>query len=78
MVLGREIMPSESGNVASFNDFSLADIEEFRTLDKSSGILAVSFIRFRLSGDVALSTVTSYYAAVIQHGIPVNEWNATS
>lgn len=71
-------MPSEAGNVASFNDFSPADIDEFRALEKRSGILAVSFIRFRLSGNVALSTVTSYFAEVILQGIPVNEWNATS
>lgn len=74
MVLGREIDPSESGNVSGFIDFSDADVEEFRALEKRSGILAVSYIRFRLSANVDLNTVSSYYATVIQHGIPVEEW----
>ena len=74
MVLGREIDPSEFGNVNGFSDFSEADLEEFRALEKRSGILAVSYIRFRLGGSADLNTVTSYYATVIQHGVPVEEW----
>lgn len=74
MVLGREIDPSEFGNVAGFGDFSEADVEEFRTLEKRSGILAVSYIRYRLGGSADLNTVTSYYATVIQHGVPVEDW----
>ncbi|MGW8391282.1 hypothetical protein [Pseudoduganella sp. HUAS MS19] len=74
MVLGREIDSSESGNVSGFTDFSEADVEDFRALEKRSGILAVSYIRFRLAGNVDLNTVTSYYATVIQHGVPVEEW----
>ncbi len=74
MVLGREIDPSEFGNVNGFSDFSKVDIEEFRALEKRSGILAVSYIRFRLGVNADLNTVTSYYATVIQHGIPAEEW----
>lgn len=75
MVLGREVSTSEAGNVASFADFSSADIEEFRKLEKSSGILAVSYIRFRLGGSVELDAVASYYASVIQQGVSVEEWS---
>lgn len=35
---------------------------------------AVSFIRFKLKEGFDLNTVVSYYAAVIQEGISVEEW----
>lgn len=77
MVLGREVDTSEAGNVHSFSEFSSADIEDFRALEKRSGILAVSYIRFRLGGNAQLNTVTSYYASVIQQGMSVEEWSTS-
>lgn len=77
MVFGREIAASEAGNVYSFVEFSSADIEAFRALEKRRGILAVSYIRFRLGGNFELDTVTSYYASVIQQGMPVKEWSTS-
>jgi hypothetical protein len=78
MILSRDVPLSEEGNISSFADFTDSDMEDFRLLENKSGILAVSYIRFRLKGDVELNTVVSYYAAVVQQGIPIEEWNAST
>ena len=48
LVLGRDILPSEEGNIGEFEEFSEADLNDFRHLESRSGILADSYIRYRL------------------------------
>lgn len=74
MVLGRELTLSEGGSAASFDDFSTSELADIRLLEGKSGILAVAYIRFKLAGKVALDTVVSYYASVIQQGISLEDW----
>lgn len=76
MVLGRQINAAEGGCAQSFFDFSEADVADFRALERKSGILAVSYIRFKLAGNVELDAVTSYYGSVVQHGMSVEEWSS--
>jgi hypothetical protein len=76
-VLGRDILPIEQGNVASFREFTEADIAELRRLDKAGGVLAVSYIRFRLKARVDLNTVVAFYGSVIQQGMSVQDWLTT-
>lgn len=76
MVLGRQVLESESSEVASFENFSENDIKEFRMLGRISAVLAISFIRFRLAPKFDLNTVTSYYATVVQQRFSLNEWRA--
>ncbi|MHA6915601.1 hypothetical protein ACQUJO_21050 [Ralstonia pseudosolanacearum] len=74
LVLGREILPEECGNVESFSYFSESDVADIRVLEKKSGVLAISYIRYRLQGNVELDRAVSYYGSVIQHGMTVEEW----
>jgi hypothetical protein len=74
LVLGRNIRPDERGNVESLSNFSEGDISEIRSLGERSGVLAISFIRFRLNSNEDLNTVTTYYASVIQEGLSVEKW----
>jgi hypothetical protein len=78
VVLDRDILPIEHGNVASFGEFTEADVAEFRRLEKVGGVLTVSYIRFRLKTDVDLDTVVAFYASVIQQGVSVQEWLSMS
>lgn len=77
MILGREISPSEEGCNGCFSEFSNSDISDFRLLGEKSGVLAVSYIKFRLAGKVELNSIVSYYASVIQQDISFEEWNAS-
>ncbi|MFZ6759278.1 hypothetical protein ACO0K9_18900 [Undibacterium sp. Ji50W] len=74
IVLDREILPAEHGDVESFANFTRSDVSEISLLEKASGVLAISYIRFRLKGDVDLNRAVSYYASVIQQGISVTDW----
>ncbi len=74
LVLGREILSGESGNVESFSAFSASDVAEIRTLEQRSGVLAIAYIRYRLQGNVELDRAVSYYGSVIQQGVPVEAW----
>ncbi|NHZ36754.1 hypothetical protein [Massilia rubra] len=76
LVLARDISLSEEESVNSFFEFSDLDIREFQLLGEKSSILVVSYIRFRLQGNVALSSVMSYCSSVVQKGMPVSEWYA--
>jgi len=78
IVLGREILPAGQGDVDSFAEFTESDLTDLRMLEKKSGILAISYIRFRLKGDVELNRVVSYYASVIQQGVSVVDWMQAS
>lgn len=74
LILGKEVLLGEQGNVASFAEFTESDIAEIRLLESKSGILAISYIRFRLQDNVALNRVVSYYSSVIQQGLSVKDW----
>jgi len=74
MALGRVVAPSESDNVGSFADFSPSDIGEIRALATKSGVLAISYIRFRIVGNPSLGMVVSYFETVIVQGKTVEEW----
>ncbi len=74
MILERNIDASERGSVNSFHEFSDLDMADFRTLMRAGGIYAISYIRFKLRDNIELNTVVSYYAAVVEQSIPVNEW----
>ncbi|KMN48537.1 hypothetical protein VL04_04595 [Chromobacterium violaceum] len=74
MVLGRDILPGEEGSVESFEGFSEADLNNFRLLESRSGVLAVSYIRYRLAKKEDLDVVVSFLATVVQQGIPIEEW----
>ncbi|WP_253550679.1 hypothetical protein [Herbaspirillum rubrisubalbicans] len=74
LVLGREILSGECGNVESFSAFSTSDVAEIRRLEQRSGVLAIAYIRYRLQGNVELDRAVSYYGSVIKQGVPVEEW----
>ncbi|MBB5020692.1 hypothetical protein HNQ59_004017 [Chitinivorax tropicus] len=74
MVLGRNIPQSEEGNIESFEGFSEADLNDFRLLESRSGVLAVSYIRYRLEKKEDLDIVVSFLASVVLQGISVQEW----
>ena len=74
LVLGRDILPSEEGSIGEFAEFSEADLNDFRHLESRSGILAVSYIRYRLKKKEDLDMVVSFLASVVQQGISVQEW----
>ncbi len=74
IAIGREISSSEQGGVDSFLKLSEIDIHEINLLERSSGVLAISYIRFKLRGNVTLSLATSFYSSVIQQGVPAKEW----
>lgn len=74
-VLGRVILSSEEGSVESFFDFSDSDLRDFRLLGDTSIILVVSYIRFRLQGNVALDSVVSFYSTVVENEVPVAKWH---
>ena len=74
MVLGRDVLPSDEGNVAGFERFSEVDLNDFRLLLSRSGILAVSYIKYRLERKEDLDVVVSFLAAVVEQGISVHEW----
>lgn len=78
LVLGRHVQSDECGNVESLSEFSDVDISEIRLLGQKSGVLAISFIRFRLNSNEDLNTVTSYYASVIQEGLSVETWKGVA
>lgn len=72
-VLGRSIV-SEEGIVSSFNDFTHSDINDVLFLKKNNSVYAVSYIRFKLRGNVPLRLVLSYYSMVVQEGKFVKDW----
>lgn len=72
--LGRNITPSEEGSAGSFADLTESDINDIRLLEKTSGVLAISYIRFKLKGTVSLNAAVSYFATVIQQGVRVEDW----
>jgi hypothetical protein len=74
LVLGRDISPIEESTVGSLAEFSEKDVSDFRQLLSCSGILAVSYIRYKLSSRENLGEVVSFLATVVEHGIPVEEW----
>ncbi|WP_374519306.1 hypothetical protein [Undibacterium squillarum] len=74
LVLGRDILPSEEGNIGEFEEFSEADLSDIRHLESRSGILAVSYIRYRLEKKEDLDVVVSFLASVVQQGISVQKW----
>lgn len=78
LVLGRAVESEEGGNVESLAGFSNRDVSEIRVLGQRSGILAISFIRFRLNSNEDLNSVISYYASVVQEGASVEKWKASS
>ncbi|MBB6582009.1 hypothetical protein HXP36_09690 [Ralstonia solanacearum] len=74
LILGRDILPEECGNVESFSSFSESAVADIRVLERRSGVLAISYIRYRLQGNVELDRAVSYYGSVIQNGMTVEEW----
>lgn len=72
--LKRRLLADECGNVDGFQDFSASDIGEIKLLERKSGVLAISYIRYRLKGRVPLDRAASYYGFVIQQGITVYKW----
>ncbi|WP_075116810.1 hypothetical protein [Pseudomonas aeruginosa] len=76
LLLGRELSQSEKGGSENFYSFTENDLTEFRLLEESSGILAVSYIRYKLSAKIDLNAVVAFYAAVVQQKIPIEEWMA--
>ncbi|MFZ6875352.1 hypothetical protein ACO0LF_25075 [Undibacterium sp. Di27W] len=74
LVMGRDISPIEESTVGSFAEFSEKDLSDFLQLLDRSGILAVSYIRYKLNSRVDLDLVVSFLATVVEYGIPVEEW----
>jgi molybdate-binding protein len=74
LVIGRKLLPDEQGGVNGFLGFSKEDIAEIHLLEQRSGVLAISYIRYRLKAEVTLDQVVSYYGSVIQQGLAVEEW----
>ena len=74
MVLGRDIPPAEEGNIGSFEEFSDKDLDDFRLLESRSGILAISYIRYRLRDKTELDVVVSFLSVVVQQGVAIREW----
>lgn len=74
LVLGRDILAVEEDTVGSFAEFSEKDVSDFRQLLSRSGILAISHIRYKLKSREDLNVVVSFLATVVEHGIPVEEW----
>lgn len=72
--LGRRLVDDERGNVDNFSSFTERDISEISVLGKSSLILVVSYIMFRLKDGASLRSSKSYYSSVIDQGIPMHEW----
>lgn len=72
--LARNVQATEEGNRPSFVNFRDSDIDEIHLLGSRSGVLAISYIRFRLVGNIELNLAVSYYGTVVQRGVPVNEW----
>lgn len=72
--LGREVLPLEEGNVSSFSNFTDADLDEIRILGQSNTILAITYITFRVKGNVGLGNAMAYFSEVICQGKPWDEW----
>ena len=77
LLLEREIPQSEQGSAQAFSDFNEKDLAEFRLLEDNSGVLAVSYIKFRLGEIFDLNTVVAFYSAVVQQKISIEEWMTT-
>lgn len=73
-VLGRKIPASDEGGYGSFADFTEEDLNDLRLLGRASSIMAISYIRFKLKGRIDLNSAVAFYAAVIQQGVPLQEW----
>jgi hypothetical protein len=63
MVLGRDVSPEE-GAIHSFNAFTAADLADVRQLASASGVYAISYIRFKLSGTPSLAAAIEFYQDV--------------
>lgn len=72
--LGKDIALFGEGSTESFADFSESDLDDLRKLEKKGGVLAVSYIKYRLKIRAELNLIVAFYASVIQQGIPLDEW----
>ncbi|NHR04894.1 hypothetical protein HA052_06755 [Chromobacterium haemolyticum] len=78
LVLGRNVSLLKGGDVGSFEGFSEKDLSDFRLLDSRSGVLAISYIRYRLAVKVDMNVVVSFLAAVVQQGVTIQKWERPS
>jgi hypothetical protein len=72
-VLGRSLT-SEEGTIKSFDGFSEQDLNDIQTLKINNSVYAISYIRFKLKGNISLRLALSYYSMVIQEGLSVEKW----
>lgn len=73
-MLGRDISVSDAGDVATFSDFSNADLAELRALNQRYSVMALFYIRFRLKERAAFPQAVSFLDEVIRQGRSLEEW----
>jgi hypothetical protein len=72
-ILGRELLPTDGANVASFAEFTATDVAEILEIGKVGSVAAIGYILFRMKVDIALQTAVTYYSYVIQQGYPLDD-----